>query len=72
MQVKCFWWSSAVPNNPFAGSDWAKKELVTSGMVVEVSLHHDKAGKNPHAHLLCTLRRIDGAKFSAKKSITDH
>jgi len=47
--------------------DWAKKELVTSGMVVEVSLHHDKAGKNPHAHLLCTLRRIDGEKFSAKK-----
>ena len=48
--------------------DWAKKELVTSGMIAEVSLHHDKAGRNPHVHILCTLRKIDGEKFSAKKS----
>jgi ATP-dependent exoDNAse (exonuclease V) alpha subunit len=47
--------------------DWAKKELVTSGMVAEVSLHHDKAGRNPHVHILCTMRKIDGDKFSAKK-----
>ncbi len=48
--------------------DWAKKELVTSGMVAEVSLHHDKAGRNPHVHILCTMRKLDGDKFSAKKS----
>src|ERR1019366_7725903 len=30
--------------------DWAKKELVTSGMVAEVSLHYTKTGKNPHVH----------------------
>jgi ATP-dependent exoDNAse (exonuclease V) alpha subunit len=47
--------------------DWAKKELVTSGMVAEVSLHHSKDGKNPHVHILCTMRKIDGDKFSAKK-----
>jgi ATP-dependent exoDNAse (exonuclease V) alpha subunit len=47
--------------------DWAQKELVTSGMVAEVSLHHDKAGKNPHVHILCTMRKLDGEKFSAKK-----
>jgi ATP-dependent exoDNAse (exonuclease V) alpha subunit len=47
--------------------DWAQKELVTSGMVAEVSLHHDKAGRNPHVHILCTMRKIDGDKFSAKK-----
>jgi ATP-dependent exoDNAse (exonuclease V) alpha subunit len=47
--------------------DWAKKELVTSGMVAEISLHHDKAGKNPHVHILCTMRKLDGEKFSAKK-----
>jgi len=46
--------------------DWANKELVPSGMVVELSLHHTRAG-NPHAHLLCTMRKIDGEKFSAKK-----
>jgi len=48
--------------------DWAKKELVTSGMVAEVSLHHTKSGKNPHVHILCTMRKIDGEQFSAKKS----
>jgi ATP-dependent exoDNAse (exonuclease V) alpha subunit len=48
--------------------DWAKRELVTSGMVAEVSLHHTKSGKNPHVHILCTMRKIDGEKFSAKKS----
>ena len=47
--------------------DWAKKELVTSGMVAEVSLHHTKSGKNPHVHILCTMRKIEGDKFSAKK-----
>ncbi len=48
--------------------DWAKKELVTSGMVAEVSLHHPKTGKNPHVHILCTMRKVDGEKFSPKKS----
>ncbi len=47
--------------------DWARKELVASGMVAEVSLHHDKLGKNPHVHILCTMRKLDGDKFSAKK-----
>jgi ATP-dependent exoDNAse (exonuclease V) alpha subunit len=48
--------------------DWAKKELVTSGMIAEVSLHHPKTGRNPHVHILCTMRKLDGEKFSAKKS----
>jgi len=47
--------------------DWAKKELVTSGMIAEVSLHHTKSGKNPHVHILCTMRKLDGEKFSPKK-----
>jgi len=48
--------------------DWAEQELVRHGMVVEISHHSDRGGTNPHAHLLCTLRRLDGDKFSAKKS----
>ena len=48
--------------------EWAKKELVTSGMVAEISLHHPKNGKNPHVHILCTMRKIDGENFAAKKS----
>jgi ATP-dependent exoDNAse (exonuclease V) alpha subunit len=48
--------------------DWANKELVSLGMVVEVCHHNDKDGTNPHAHLLCTMRKLDGDKFAAKKS----
>lgn len=48
--------------------DWAQKELVTSGMIAEVSLHHTKSGNNPHVHILCTTRKLDGEKFSSKKS----
>lgn len=48
-------------------TDWAKKELVASGMVVEVSLHHPPSGTNPHVHILTTLRKLDGENFSAKK-----
>jgi len=47
--------------------DWAQKELVNSGMVAEVSLHHPKGGNNPHVHILCTMRKLDGAAFSPKK-----
>jgi len=47
--------------------DWAKTELVGSGMVAEVSLHHTKSGKNPHVHILCTMRKLEGETFSAKK-----
>ncbi len=47
--------------------EWASKELVSSGMVAEVSLHHPKDGKNPHVHILCTLRRLEGDHFSSKK-----
>ena len=48
-------------------ADWAKKELVGSGMVAEISLHHPASGTNPHVHILCTMRKIDGENFSAKK-----
>src|SRR5665213_1278789 len=49
------------------GVAWAQKELVASGMVAEISLHHPKDGKNPHAHILCTMRKLDGESFSLKK-----
>lgn len=47
---------------------WAQAELVNKGMVAEVSLHHTRTGKNPHAHILCTMRKLDGDKFNVKKS----
>ncbi len=48
--------------------DWAQTHLVSSGVTAEVSLHHTKTGKNPHVHILCTMRRFDGDKFSTKKA----
>jgi hypothetical protein len=47
--------------------EWVQGNLVSKGMVVEVSLHNPKGGNNPHAHVQCTLRTIEGDKFSAKK-----
>ncbi len=48
-------------------ANWARQELVASGMVTELSLHHDKRGRNPHVHILCTMRKLEGDHFSAKK-----
>ncbi len=50
-----------------AALEWAQRELVGKGMIAEVSLHNPKSGKNPHVHILATMRTIDGDKFSAKK-----
>jgi len=47
--------------------EWAQRELVAAGMVAEVSLHHTKTGKNPHVHILCTMRKLDGDHFASKK-----
>ncbi|MBI3867420.1 MAG: MobA/MobL family protein [Verrucomicrobia bacterium] len=46
---------------------WARQELVSKGMVAELSLHHTKTGKNPHVHILTTMRKLEGDKFSTKK-----
>jgi ATP-dependent exoDNAse (exonuclease V) alpha subunit len=48
--------------------EWAEQELVSKGMVVELSLHNPRGSKNPHVHMLCTLRKFDGAQFCAKKA----
>jgi ATP-dependent exoDNAse (exonuclease V) alpha subunit len=47
--------------------EWAQSELVSKGMIAEVSLHNPKSGKNPHVHILATMRTIEGDKFSATK-----
>ena len=47
--------------------EWAASELVSRGMIAEVSLHRPKIGNNFHVHILATMRTIDGDKFSAKK-----
>lgn len=47
--------------------DWARRELVKLGMVAEVSLHHPRNGRNPHAHILCTMRKLEPEGFSTRK-----
>lgn len=45
-------------------------ELVSRGMVADVA-YHDFTGKhshNPHAHILVTMREIDGDSFARKKN----
>ena len=49
-------------------AEWAKKELVALGMAAEVSLHHPKTGRNPHVHILTTLRKLEPEGLSPKKS----
>jgi ATP-dependent exoDNAse (exonuclease V) alpha subunit len=51
-----------------AAVGWTEKELVSKGMVAEVTLHQPKNGKNPHVHILTTMRKLEGDRFSAKKS----
>ena len=46
---------------------WAQSELVGKGMIAEVSLHNPTNGRNPHCHILCTMRTLEGDAFSAKK-----
>ncbi len=48
--------------------DWAQTNLVNTGVIAELSLHHSRSGKNPHVHILCTMRKIEGEEFSRKKA----
>src|SRR3989338_1860239 len=45
---------------------FAVEHFVKEGMVVDLAIH-DKGDGNPHAHLLITLRKLEGDRFSPKK-----
>ena len=45
--------------------DYVKKEFVDRGMVADVAWH-DEGGRNPHAHILLTMRQIDRDDFGPK------
>jgi ATP-dependent exoDNAse (exonuclease V) alpha subunit len=47
---------------------WCKAEFVDKGFVVDFALHRSKNGKNPHAHILCTTRPVEGEGFGKKPS----
>lgn len=45
---------------------FVREQFVSRGMVADVA-HHSGKGKNPHAHVMLTMRRLDGERFAAAK-----
>ena len=43
------------------------EHFISHGLAAELAIH-DKGDENPHAHILITMRRIEGNRFSAKKA----
>lgn len=48
---------------------WCEAELVSQGLAVDVSIHKSKSDGNPHAHVLCTTRPVQGEGFGKKPSM---
>lgn len=46
---------------------FVNEELVSRGMIADVSIHEPKQGDNFHAHILCTMRQIGPEGFGAKQ-----
>lgn len=46
--------------------EFCRQEFADRGMVADVA-YHDSAGENPHAHILLTMRRIEGEGFGKKE-----
>ena len=45
---------------------YVRKHFTSRGMVADIS-YHGQDGRNPHTHILLTMRRLAGSGFSAKK-----
>lgn len=48
-------------------TDYARDQFVSRGMVADVCLHHQD-GDNPHAHIMLTMRELDGDGFASRKN----
>jgi hypothetical protein len=46
-------------------TDWVQRELVALGMVAQIDGHHWNSD-NPHAHVMLTMRPLDGDAFGKK------
>jgi MobA/MobL family len=45
---------------------WCRDALVSKGLIADFSLHRSHDGRNPHAHILATMRPFEGAAFGQK------
>ncbi|HVT11816.1 MAG TPA: MobA/MobL family protein [Fimbriimonadaceae bacterium] len=50
--------------------NWCNEELISKGFVADVAIHKSKDGKNPHAHVLATLRPVNDNGFGKKPDMT--
>lgn len=46
--------------------DYAQRNFVDEGMCADVCVH-DRDGRNPHAHIMLTMRRVDADGFGKKE-----
>jgi ATP-dependent exoDNAse (exonuclease V) alpha subunit len=49
---------------------WCRSEFTDKGLVVDLAVHKSKGGKNPHAHILTTMRPITPDGFGKKPDMT--
>jgi ATP-dependent exoDNAse (exonuclease V) alpha subunit len=47
-------------------NDFVKSEITSDGLVADTNLHKIDQNKNPHAHIMMTMRRVDGDGFGQK------
>lgn len=49
---------------------WCHSEVTSQGFVADFALHRSKDGRNPHAHVLTTLRPVEGEGFGKKPDMS--
>ena len=45
---------------------WCDEQIAAHGYIADFALHRSRDGHNPHAHVLCTLRPVEGEGFGKK------
>lgn len=46
---------------------WVSREFTPAGAVVDFAIHHDRDGRNPHAHVMTTMRSLGPEGWSKQK-----
>ncbi len=49
---------------------WCREEFAIQGYVADFAMHASQDGHNPHAHILCTLRPVEGEGFGKKPDMS--
>jgi hypothetical protein len=49
---------------------WCREHVASGGFVADFAVHSSRDGNNPHGHVLCTLRPVEGEGFGKKPDMT--